>query len=320
MPLRKPPVIFIVGPTAIGKTAAGIKLAKRINGEIISCDSMQVYKGLEALSQAPAAKETKNVRYHLISFLDPQDDFSVAKFIDKAASLIDDILRRKKVPILIGGSGLYVKALIDGLFPSPKEDEKFRKKMYKLAERYGSKYLYNKLNKVDPASASAIHQNDIRRIVRALEIWHGTGKTMSELKRGTKGIASIYKVKIFGLTAPREHIYSNINNRVEDMVRAGALREVKKIYRRKLSRTASAMIGLNELSGFLKGKYDIEAAKELMKMNTRRFAKRQLTWFRADKRIKWFDMNGTSQAKMINEIAAAISSSLKLRRTSRASQ
>ena len=297
-------VIFIVGPTATGKTPLAVKLALNIKGEIISSDSMQVYKGLSILSQAPFAKELKKVRCHLTKFLTLKDEFSAALFIKYAKRLIEDIIRRGKIPILAGGTGLYIKALIDGLFPSPEADIKFRKKMYRLADRYGSKYLHKKLQKIDKESARLIHQNDSRRIIRALEIWHGTGRTMTELKKSTKGIAAGYNIKIFGLTTRRDIIYSNINKRVDSMIKAGALKEVKKIYKKHLSKTARSVIGLKELTGFLNKEYDLYAAEELMKKNTRRFAKRQLTWFRADKRIRWFDTGKLNAEEIIKRIRA----------------
>lgn len=302
MPLETKSVIFIVGPTAMGKTALGIKLAKNINGEIISCDSMQVYKGIQILNQAPAPKDTKKVRYHLIKFLSPARNFSVSQFINKARRLIKEIIKRGKIPIVVGGSGLYVKGLIDGLFPSPEADLKFRKKMHNLAACYGNKYLYKKLERIDPETARLIHRNDTRRIIRALEVWHGTGKTMAELKKETKGISDIYNIKMFGLTAPRDFIYSNINNRTDHMIDAAGLKEVKKICKKRLSKTAKAMIGLKELAGFFNKEYDLETARELIKRNTRRFAKRQLTWFRADKRIKWFDVSRIKENKIIEKI------------------
>ncbi len=307
MPIeKKKTVIFIVGPTAIGKTALAVNIAKNINGEIISCDSMQVYKGMHILSQAPSPRQTKKIRYHLIKFLNPEDEYSAAQFIKSAERLIRDIIRRKKVPVAAGGSGLYVKGLIDGLFPSPEADLGFRRKMHGLVGRYGSRYLYKKLQAKDPIAARLIHQNDTRRIIRALEIRHTTGRTMTELKNSTKGIADVYNIKVFGLTAPRDVIYSNINDRVDDMVKAGVPKEVKKIYKKDLSKTARAIIGFKELAGFLDGEYDLETAKELIKRNTRRFAKRQLTWFRADKRIRWFDVSRVGEKKIIREIAGYI--------------
>jgi tRNA dimethylallyltransferase len=300
MPITGKKVIFIVGPTATGKTALALKLARILDGEIISCDSMQVYKGADILSQAPTKDQTKNIPYHLVRFLSPLEEFSAARFVKEARRLIEDILRRKKVPIIAGGTGLYVKTLIDGLFPSPAADEKFRNKMYAYAERHGNAALHKKLAAVDRRAARLIHENDTRRIVRALEIWHTTGRTMTELKKSTKGIAGEYDIKIFGLSAKREFIYSNIDKRVDRMVRAGALKEAKKLYKKRLSKTARSMIGLKELSGFLNKEYDLDLAKELMKHNTRRFAKRQLTWFRADKRVRWFDVSSL-QANKVSE-------------------
>lgn len=302
MPLNRDKVVFIVGPTAIGKTSLAVKLAAKVKGEIISCDSMQVYKGIKILSQAPVPRETGEIPYHLISFLIPSREFSVARFITMARRLIKEIIARKKVPIVAGGSGLYMKGLVDGLFPSPEADDKFRKKMYGLAQRYGSRYLHNKLKAIDPVSAGSIHENDTKRIIRALEIWHSTGKTMTELKKETKGISGIYDIRMFGLTAPRDIIYKRINNRVDDMIRAGALKEAKKICKKKLSKTAKAIIGLKEFSAFLGGEYDLNTAAEHMKRNTRRFAKRQLTWFRADKRIKWLDVSEISGAEVVRMI------------------
>ena len=289
--MNKSIVIFIVGPTAIGKTALALKLARRINGEIISCDSMQIYKGMDILSQSPGPIHTGKIRYHMVRFLNPAKEYNAASFRNRAAAFIDDIIKRKKVPIIAGGTGLYVKGLIDGLFPTPKADLKFRKNSYDYASRYGSIRLHKKLEDIDPESARLIHPNNIRRIVRALEICHSTGRTMTELKRDTKGIAGKYRIKIFGLKAPREEIYSNINARVEKMFASGVINEVKKLSKKKLSKTAKAVLGFKEILGFLKNEYSLDEAKELMKQNTRRFAKRQLTWFRADKRIRWINLS-----------------------------
>lgn len=287
MPIDKRTVLFIVGPTAIGKTAFALKLARRIRGEIISCDSMQVYKGMDILNQSPKKTETKKTRYHLVRFLSPTKEWSAGSFINRAASLIDDIIERKNLPIIVGGTGLYVKGLIDGLFSTPEADMKFRLDMYDYASRYGNKRLHKKLEKIDPVSASAIHFNNVRRVVRALEICHLTGRTMTKLKRSTMGIADKYTIRIYGLEAPREEIYSNINARVDKMFTSGVVNEVKNLSGKRLSKTAKAVLGFKEILGCLKNKYSLDEAKELMKRNTRRFAKRQLTWFRADKRIRW---------------------------------
>ena len=305
MSLNKSTVIFIVGPTAIGKTSLALRLARRINGEIISCDSMQIYKGMDILSQSPCPAQTGRVRYHMVRFLSPAKEYNAASFRNKAAAHIDDIIKRKKFPIIAGGTGLYVKGLIDGLFPTPKADLKFRKNSCDYASRYGSIRLHKKLKDIDPESAQLIHPNNIRRIVRALEIWHSTGRTMTELKRDTKGISDKYRIKIFGLTKSREEIYSDINDRVDKMFEDSVIDEVKRLCSKRLSKTAKAVLGLKELFGYLKGEIDLERAKELMKQNTRRYAKRQLTWFRADNRIRWLDVSKLSPEEIVERIRMA---------------
>jgi len=298
----KKTVIFIVGPTAIGKTRLAVRLAKRINGEIISSDSMQVYRGMAILSQSPTAEYKEKVKHHLIGILDPAKEYSVAVFRARASGLIDSIIGQGKTPIVVGGSGLYVKALIDGIFPSPEADTAFRLRLTRMASRLGKMYLYNKLSKVDPETAKGIHPNDLRRIIRALEIHHSTGRTMSELKKETRGLKDHYKIKMFGLIRPREEIYSDINSRVRDMFTKGLSNEVRRLTGKKLSKTARSVMGYKEIMGYLRGKYDLNTAKEMLKMNTRRFAKRQLTWFRADKRIVWFDTSKISERRIIDRI------------------
>ncbi|MBN2453098.1 MAG: tRNA (adenosine(37)-N6)-dimethylallyltransferase MiaA [Candidatus Omnitrophica bacterium] len=299
---RENTVIFIVGPTAIGKTSLAIKLAKKIRGEIISCDSMQVYRKMGILSQAPAARERKSARHHLVGILDPGREYSAASFKKRAYPLVDSIFKRGKVPIIAGGSGLYAKALIDGLFPSPPADLKFRAAMRDYAGRYGSEKLYAKLAKSDPGSAILIHPNDIRRVIRALEILRSTGRTMTELKSTTKGLKDRYCIKIFGFTAPRQKIYAKINARVDKMFRAGAVAEVKKLSGKRLSKTAAAILGLREIRAYLKGERGLDETKEAVKMNTRRFAKRQLTWFRSDPRIEWIDVTRVDSKALLSKI------------------
>ena len=299
-------VVFMVGPTAIGKTALAIKAARRIGGDMISADSMQIYKGMKVLSQAPTAEEKRLACHHLVYSLSPDKEYSVATFIKEASAAIESIIGRNRVPIVVGGSGLYVRGLIDGLFPSPEADIKFRKAMAVFAKRYGCQKLHSRLAKIDPASAKAIHPNDLRRIIRALEIYNSTGKTMTELKLSTKGLKDRYNIKIFGLIRPREEIYSRIDARVDKMFEDGVVKEVKALRRRRLSKTAGMVLGLDEISGYLDGKYSLGTAKDMLKMNTRRFAKRQLTWFRADKRIRWFDLSKVSSAEAVRKIAIEV--------------
>lgn len=298
----KPNVIFIIGPTAVGKTRVSVKLARRIKGEIISADSMQVYKGMAVISQAPRRADTSGVRHHLVAMLDPSSDYNVNVFRKKATEAIRAIVRRGRVPIIVGGSGLYVKALVDGLFPSPEADMAFRKKTERFIKKHGSPSAHKRLEDIDPASASKIHPNDARRIIRALEIYHTTGRTMSELKSQTSGIAGEFRVKIFGLKAPREEIYRLIEDRVDSMFGSGLIGEVKKLCKKRLSKTSSSALGIKEVTGFLRKEYGEDRAKEMLKMNTRRFAKRQFTWFKPDKRIKWIDTKKNSDLKIINMI------------------
>lgn len=298
----KPQVLFIVGPTATGKTRLSVKLARRINGEVISADSMQVYKGMRILSQAPRRAEKGGIKHHLVSMLNVSREYNVSVFRDKATAAIRSIVRRGKIPIVTGGSGLYVKALIDGLFPSPEADMAFRKKMQAFIKRYGSSRAHKKLTAIDPASAFLIHPNDARRIIRALELHHTTGKTMTELKTRTKGLKDEFRIKMFGLIRPRADMYRHIEDRVDRMFDEGIVGEVRKLLKKKLSKTSSAALGIKEVSGYLKGEYGLDEAKDLLKKNTRRFAKRQLTWFRADRRINWIDLAKPSPSETVSII------------------
>ncbi|MFA6321127.1 MAG: tRNA (adenosine(37)-N6)-dimethylallyltransferase MiaA [Candidatus Omnitrophota bacterium] len=299
-------IIFIVGPTAIGKTNLAVGLARRIKGEIVSADSMQIYKGMKILSQAPTRKEKSEARHHLVELLDPQKEYSVAMFIKKASSAIISIISKKKIPIVVGGSGLYIKGLVDGLFPSPEADMKFRRRMALFAKKYGQKKLYAKLVRIDPDAAEKIHPNDLRRIIRALEIQYTTGKTMTELKASTRGLKDRYDIKMFGLIRPREEMYSLIDARVDKMFRGRVVAEVKRLKKKKLSKTAAAVLGFKEISSYLDGRCSREEAGELLKMNTRRFAKRQLTWFRANNNIKWFDTGKFGNAEIIKLISKEV--------------
>lgn len=301
--MRQLACIFIAGPTAIGKTRLSVELARRTGGEIISADSMQAYKGMRILSQAPTVSEKKRVKHHLLEFLDPRREYSVAAFRSSATRIIASIIRRKSVPIIVGGSGLYVKGLIDGLFPSPPADQKFRSSMRRFISRNGATKLHEKLLRIDPAAAKTIHPNDARRIIRALEVHHSTGRTMTELKSQTHGLKDHYRIKIFALTRPRNEIYNRIEERIDRMFDGKVLAEVKRLKKKKLSKTAKAVLGYKEIAGYLDGEYDLQSAKSLMKMNTRRFAKRQLTWFKADKRIKWIDLSKASTGVAVRRMA-----------------
>ncbi len=287
LPIKKDRIIFIVGPTAAGKTEIAVKIAKKINAEIISCDSMQVYQGMDILSCMPPAVLRKRVKHHLIGFLNPSQDYNVAKYRAQALGIIKRIKQKGKIPLFVGGSGLYMSILIDGLFRVRAEDENVRNKLYHLASKKGNPYLYGRLKEIDAAAAEKIHPHDTRRIVRALEVYQTSGRSISELQKERSGLDQEYDTIILCLNMERPRLYERINQRVEKMFRQGLVSEVRELTKIRLGKTASRAIGIPEIKGYLSGVYDLSQAKQLIQRNSRRFAKRQLTWFRKDKRIKW---------------------------------
>jgi tRNA dimethylallyltransferase len=285
-----PLIIFIVGPTGVGKSEIAAALAKRINGEIVSCDSMQVYKGMDIVTSKPSAAIRKKTKHHLIGIVSPFREYDVSRFRKGALKAVQGIIKRRKVPLLVGGTGLYMSILINGIFELKVEDRAIRERLYKEAAARGSSYLYKRLQKVDPAAADKIHPHDAKRIIRALEVFIGTGKPISHWQKQRRGLGAEHDVRIFCLNRKKGKLYKRIDERVEKMFKAGLEKEAKDLLKSKLSRTAAYAIGLKELKGYFDGAYDLEEAKRQMKLNTRRYAKRQLTWFRKDKRIKWLDV------------------------------
>lgn len=279
-------IIFLVGPTAVGKTEISVLLAKKINAEIISCDSMQVYKGMDIGTQKPSLGLRGKVRHHMIDILTPDKEFSAADFRSRSLKAIKALHDKNKIPLFVGGTGLYVKALVDGLFKSPPKNEALRKRLY------AKRNLYGTLKKIDPEAAKAIHPNDKKKIVRALEIYYTTKKTKTALKASTRPLSDKFDVRMFGLIMPREALYKRINERVEGMFKAGFLDEAKALLKVKMGVTAKQAIGYKEAFEYLKKSDEgIGELKELIKKNTRHYAKKQLTWFRADKRIKWVELD-----------------------------
>ena len=282
-------IIFLVGPTAVGKTALSLKLARKINAEIISLDSMQVYQGIDILSSKPSLKLRHKIKHHLIDILSPDKEFDAAQYRRLAVKAIKDIHQGGKIPLFTGGTGLYLNVLLEGIFADAGKDEALRRELYNQAEILGSAYLHRKLQEVDPESALRIHPNDAKRIIRALEVHKLTGKPISELRKKRKGLLDKYEVTIFGLNKDREVLYKSIDRRVDEMFERGLVNEVKKLLTGNLSLTCKQAIGIREIRDYLEGKHDLEQAKDLLKKNTRNYAKRQLTWFRKDKRIIWLD-------------------------------
>ncbi|OGX26392.1 MAG: tRNA (adenosine(37)-N6)-dimethylallyltransferase MiaA [Omnitrophica WOR_2 bacterium RIFCSPHIGHO2_01_FULL_48_9] len=298
-------IIFIVGPTAVGKTEVAIALAERLKGEIVSCDSMQVYKEVSIASSKPTKEQLKKVPHHLIGIVPVKNNFDVAAFNCRALATIKKIQKRNKVPIVTGGSGMYMQVLLDGIFAGEKKAPVRPQAWQKDAESCGSEVLYQRLQAVDPQAAAKIHPHDTRRIMRALEVFFTQGKPISELQKKRKGLwGSGQEISIFALNREREELYKRIEQRVDQMFIYGIVEEMRGLLSKKLSKTAQGMIGLKEVGGFLKGEHDLQRAQYLLKRNTRHFAKRQLTWFRKDKRLQWINVEENDR---VEEIVKAIS-------------
>lgn len=285
--MHKPKIIFLLGPTAVGKSQFALKIAKRINAEIISCDSMQVYKGMDIISSKPSLSIRKNIPHYLIDIISPTKEYNASSYRRSALNAIKIILKRKKIPLFVGGTGLYASAVLDGIFKGPGQDKKIRRRLYNQAKARGIRYLYQRLLKVDHEAATKIHPNDLKRIIRALEVWEKTKKPISQWQKKRQGITKDYNVKIYCLYRGRQELYARINQRVEQMFRQGVVDEVSRILKQGLSKTASSAIGIREIKGFLDGRYSLDEAKDLIRRHTRQYAKRQLSWFRRDKRVHW---------------------------------
>lgn len=283
-------IIFIVGPTAIGKSEAAIYFAERIGAEIISCDSMQVYKGMNIITSKPKLSLIKRIKHHLIGAIPLSKDYDVSSYRKDALKKVKEIISRGKVPLFVGGTGLYLSILADGIFEEDVNDKPIRDKLYEIAKKKGSVYLHNQLKNVDSEAAEKIHPNDSKRIIRALGVFRATGKPISSLQKKRHGLRDDYDLRVFCLNIARDKLYERIDKRVETMFKEGLIKEVKGLLKKRLSRTASYAIGLREAKGYLNGDYGLKEAKNMIKLNTRRYAKRQLTWFRKDKSIIWVNL------------------------------
>lgn len=313
------PLVVIAGPTATGKSEVAVEVALRLDGEIISADSMQVYRGMDIGTAKLSPEERKKIPHHLIDVVDPAENYSVANFQEQASQLIKDIHSRNKLPILAGGTGLYINAVIDDYyFPSGLLNSEVRQHLAQIGKEMGPEALHRRLAEIDPESAARIQPNDLRRIVRALEVFHLTGQPLSTFHRKKDFSPPRYHLAMFGLYCPRHILYERINQRVEEMVRRGLVEEVKKLLREGCAPSATALqaVGYKEIIDYLHGYYNLETAVELIKRNTRRLAKRQMTWFKRDKRIRWFDITQFSSpqhlaAKICKEICDTFNSGVK---------
>jgi tRNA dimethylallyltransferase len=303
-----PAIIFLVGPTAVGKSEVAACLAKKIGAEIISCDSMQIYKGMDIVTSTPSAALRKRVRHHLLGKVSPEKAYDVARYRHEALKKIKEIIKRGRIPLFVGGTGLYMSMLVDGIFQVKSQNESIRKRLYREAGRFGNGSLHRKLQAVDPEAALRIHPNDTKRMIRALEAYEVTGRPISQLQRERKGLADEFGLRIFCLNMSREALYKRIDERLVKMFRKGLVREARILLKKKLSKTASFAIGLPELKGHFEGEYDLAEAKRLMRKATRNYAKRQLTWFRKDKRIEWVEV---AESETPNAVAGRVMERLR---------
>lgn len=289
MTQNKPKVLAVCGPTASGKTWLGVELALKLGGEIVSADSMQIYKGMDIASAKPTKAEMKGVPHHLMDFLDRDVTFSAADYVRLAHEKIREILSRGKLPIIVGGTGLYIDSLLNNVsFSEMKSDEEYRKSLYDYAAENGNEALYERLVSADPEAAEQIHMNNLVRVVRALEVIHLTGRKFSDLKIESRLVESPYESVIIGLNAAdRSVLYNRINERVDQMVEMGLVEEAKELWKSAPMKTAANAIGYKELIPYFENNMSLSECIDKIKQETRRYAKRQLTWFRRNDSIEW---------------------------------
>lgn len=286
----KKPLIILTGPTAVGKTNLSIKLAKLVNGEIISADSMQVYKGMDVGSAKIMPEEMQGVPHHLIDILEPKDEFNVVVFQKKCKEAMEGIYERGHVPILAGGTGFYIQAVLKDVdFTENEDNNEYRAQLEALGKERGAEYLHNMLKEVDPASAEVIHANNMKRVIRALEFYHFTGKKISEHNEQEAEKEPAYNFCYFVLNDDRDKLYERIEKRVDVMLENGLVAEVKQLLENGCTRDMVAMQGLGykEIIDYLEGRITLDEAIYILKRDTRHFAKRQITWFKREKDVIW---------------------------------
>ena len=289
---EKRPMVILTGPTAVGKTALSIELAKKINGSIISADSMQVYRHMDIGSAKVMSEEMDGVRHYLIDEFEPDEEFHVVKFVERAKEHLEEIYAEEKIPIIAGGTGFYIQSVTRDIdFTSSDQDEHYRRELEELAEQKGPAFLHDMLAKVDPKSAEDIHENNVKRVIRALEFYKQNGTRISEHNEEQKEHTSPYALAYFVLNAPRPLLYERIDTRVDEMLKNGLTEEVKKLREMGCHRGMVSMQGLGykEILDYLEGRCSLEEAVYILKRDTRHFAKRQLTWFRRERDVIWVE-------------------------------
>ncbi len=305
--MSKIPVVAVIGPTASGKSDLAVEICLKFGGEVVSADSMQIYKGLDISTAKPNAEEKKGIPHYMMDFLDNTSSFSVAEYQQAAGECIRDIHSRGKLPVVVGGTGLYVDTLLSNIkLTEGSFDEALREKLLKRAETDGIEALLSELRDIDPEYAEKMHPNNVKRIVRALEVWYSTGVTMTEQLKNSRR-ESPYDVCFIGLTArDRDCLYDRINRRVDIMLSCGLEAEARDYLSQKNTATSSQAIGCKELKPYIDGEITLDEAVENLKQATRRYAKRQLTWFRRNEEIKWLFIDGYTDKNEMYENAFGI--------------
>ncbi len=310
--MNKKPMVILTGPTAVGKTALSIALAKRINGAVISADSMQVYRHMDIGSAKIMPKEMQGVKHYLVDALEPGDEFHVVRFVEMAKTALTEIYEAGKIPIIVGGTGFYIQALLyDVDFTEQECDEAYRASLAKLAEERGNRYLHEMLREIDPASAEAIHENNRKRVIRALEFYHHTGEKISEHNEKEREKSSPYNFAYFVLNDAREKLYQRIDARVDAMLGQGLVAEVTRLKETGCHGGMVSMQGLGykEILEYLAGESTLDEAVYIIKRETRHFAKRQLTWFRREREVIWLNKPEYQydEEKILEKILAVLS-------------
>lgn len=305
--MTQKPMIVLTGPTAVGKTALSIELAKKINGAIISADSMQVYKYMDIGSAKVTVDEMDGIKHYLIDELEPSDEFNVFIFKDMAKKALNEIYEAGKIPIVVGGTGFYIQALLYDIdFAKQDVDESYRKSLYDFANEHGNHALHEKLKDIDPASYESIHENNVKRVIRAIEYYHTCHEPISKHNETERARQSPYSFAYFVLDDVRPRLYERIDKRVDIMVSNGLVNEVKKLKAMGCTSDMVSMkgIGYKEILAYLDGEYSLDEAVDKVKLESRRFAKRQLTWFRREKDTIWIEKNEYSydDNKILNKI------------------
>ncbi|WP_308216645.1 tRNA (adenosine(37)-N6)-dimethylallyltransferase MiaA [Pseudalkalibacillus decolorationis] len=309
--MTKPALVVIVGPTAVGKTKTSIEVAKAFHGEVINSDSMQIYQRMDIGTAKVKPEEMEGVPHHLLDICSPEEDYSVADYQKDAQQVIDDLHNRNKLPVMVGGTGLYVRSVTHNYnFNDAISDPSYRQELEEFVNNYGVDALHSRLQEIDPERARQIHPNNVRRVFRALEVFRATGSTVSD----RYAEESPYNLAVIGLTMDRERLYERINLRVEMMVQEGLFDEVKKLYESNVRDTQSIQaIGYKEIYRYFDGEYSSETAIEQLKRNSRRYAKRQLTWFKHQMDVEWFDMTNGKLDEKIPSILRFVAGKLDLK-------